>query len=215
MKNLLIALSFAASTGLAFADTPPTFDAEDLPLKVEGLEDLDEAEIEAMMSSVNPLENDLRGLEVAIRMHEGFVIKPDGAFFMLGLTDGAGDIQLDEEFTLIETQGVTSPTLSEAARDAFFIRTYELDPADHDRIRAADMLLQEIKRTSTGDNQLTFNAGAKTCASNDTAAPEEYRIAIFVRTAPDVDFIPLSAGDVVMTKENAGPLSEMWSPCGA
>lgn len=213
MKHLLIALSFAASSGLAFADTPQSFLAEDLPLKVEGMEDLDDAELEEMMSSVNPLENDLRGLEVAIRLHEGFVIREDGAFFQLGLINGAGENLIDEDFTLIETADIASQTLTDAQRDGFFMRTYKLDPADHDRIRAADILLQDVKQTSTGDNQLKFNAGAKTCANVDAATPEEYRIAIFVRSAPDVDFIPMSAGDIILTKENAGPLAEMWTPC--
>ena len=75
------------------------------------------------------------------------------------------------------------------------------------------LILQELKRTSPGENQLKFNAGVFTCANPDTETPDEYRFAMFVRSASDVDFIPLSNGDVVMTRENAGPLAVAWEPC--
>lgn len=184
-----------------------------MPVRADGMEALDEDTIEALVGSINPLENDLRGLEVAIRMHDGFLIKPDGARFELGVVDGNGDTRLDEVFTLVETVGVNSETLRNAARDEFYVRTYKLDEADYDRIHSSDLVLQELKRTAPGENQLKFNAGASTCANPEGETPDEYRFEIFVRTAPDVDFITLTNGDVVMEKEHAGILAQAWDPC--
>jgi len=213
MKRLTAACSALFMACLAEAQMVDETEPPKMPLTVEGLEDMDEAAAEAIIGSVNPLENDLRGLEVAIRMHDGFLIRDDGAVFELGVTDGEGVTRLDEEFSLVETTGVDSDLLREAARQNFYIRTFKLGSADHARMQAADLILQEMKRTSTGNNQLKFNAGAYTCANPDIATPDEYRFAIFVRTAPDVDFVPLSSGDIVMNKDQAGPLSFAWEPC--
>lgn len=205
---LMLATACSAPTDPISAQETPT-----MPIRVDGMESVDEAEIETLVSSINPLENDLRGLEVAIRMHNGFLIKPDGARFELGVIDGSGDTRLDEEFTLVETADIVSETLQNATREGFYIRTYKLDEADYDRIHRSDLVLQELKRTAPGENQLKFNAGAITCANPSGETPDEYRFEIFVRTAPDVDFITLTNGDVVMEKENAGALTRAWDPC--
>lgn len=209
MKNLAIIaiLLAAACTEANQSETP------ELPIQMEGMDEMNEEKAEEIIGSINPLENDLRGLEVAVRMHNGFRIKSDGVIFELGAIDGAGELRLDEEFTLEETFNVDSPTLQDAAREAFFIRTYKLNEADYDRMHAGDLVLQELKRTSPGENQLKFNAGVYTCANPDAETPDEYRFAMFVRSASDVDFIPLSNGDVVMTRDNAGPLAVAWEPC--
>jgi len=188
-------------------------DVADFPVQFEAFDEMNEEKAEAIVGSINPLENDLRNLEVAVRLHNGFRVKPEGAVFELGVVDGAGETRLDETFILIETFGVTSPSLQAAAREDFAIRTFRLNEADYDRIHAGDQLLQELKRTAPGENQLKFNAGAYTCANPEVAAPEEYRIALFVRSAPDVDFVPLSNGDMIMTRETAGPLASAWDPC--
>lgn len=188
-------------------------DVADFPVQFEAFDEMNEEKAEAIVGSINPLENDLRNLEVAVRLHNGFRVKPEGAVFELGVVDGAGETRLDETFILIETFGVTSPSLQAAAREDFDIRTFRLNEADYDRIHAGDQLLQELKRTAPGENQLKFNAGAYTCAKPEVAAPEEYRMALFVRSAPDVDFVPLSNGDVIVTRETAGPLASAWDPC--
>ena len=213
MKKLALTTSlFAmACSGPSDQSQPPI--PADMPIQVEGMEDMDEEKAEEIIGSINPLENDLRGLEVAVRMHEGFRIKPDGVEFELGVIDGAGETRLDETFILIETSGIDSPTLENSAREDFFIRTFTLDSADHERMRAGDLILQELKQSAPGENQLKFNAGVYTCANPDTETPEEYRFALFVRSASDVDFIPLSNGDVVMNRTTAGPLSAAWDPC--
>lgn len=215
MKHFAAACSVLLMANIAAAQMVDETGPPAMPLTVEGLEDMDEAAAEAIIGSINPLDNDLRGLEVAIRMHEGFLIREAGALFELGVTDSEGVTRLDEDFTLVATTGVDSDLLREAARQDFYIRTFKLDAADYARMQAADLILQDMKRTSTGNNQLKFNAGAKTCAHPDIATPDEYRFAVFVRTAPDVDFVPLSSGDIVMSKGTAGPLSFAWEPCQA
>ena len=213
MRYLILAGLFAFSVGSVHANPPSEEELPDLPVNIEGMSEMDEEKAEEIIGSINPLENDLRGLEVAIRLHQGFVVKPEGAFFQLGVTNGAGEELLDEEFTLIETFGVENATLSAERRDEFVIRTYELDPADYPRMQAGDRLLQELKRTAPGENLLRFNAGAKTCANPDVATPDEYRLALFVRTAPDVDFVPLSTGDLIVKQDNAGPFAFAWDAC--
>jgi hypothetical protein len=209
MKKLAIltALLAVACSDASQSETP------NLPIQIEGMDDMTEEKAEEIIGSINPLENDLRGLEVAVRMHNGFRIKQDGVVFELGVIDGSGEVRIDEAFTLEETFNVDSPTLQDAGREAFFVRTYKLSEADHDRMHAGDLILQELKRTSPGENQLKFNAGVFTCANPDTETPDEYRFAMFVRSASDVDFVPLSNGDVVMTRDNAGPLVVAWEPC--
>lgn len=204
---IIAAILATACSDVSQSETP------NLPIQIEGMDDMNEEKAEEIIGSINPLENDLRGLEVAVRMHNGFRIKKEGVVFELGAIDGAGEIRIDEAFTLEETFNVDSPTLQDAAREAFFIRTYKLSEADHGRMHAGDLILQDLKRTSPGENQLKFNAGVFTCANPDAETPDEYRFAMFVRSASDVDFIPLSNGDVVMTRENAGPLAVAWEPC--
>lgn len=213
MKKIAIFASSLAMACSGPSEPNSSSSSPELPIQIEGLEDMDEAKAEEIIGSINPLENDLRGLEVAVRMHDGFRIKSDGVVFELGVTDGAGETRLDEEFILVETSGIESPILTDAARDGFFIRTFKLDQSDYDRMRAGDLVLQDLKRTSPGENQLKFNAGVYTCANPDTETPDEYRFAMFVRSAPDVDFIPLSNGDVVMARSSAGPLAAAWEPC--
>ena len=213
MRYLILASLVALSVGSAHANPPTEEELPDFPVNIEDFTDMDEEKAEEIIGSINPLENDLRGLDVAIRLHQGFVIKPDGAFFQLGVTNGAGEELLDEEFTLLETFGVENATLTAEQRDDFVIRTFELDPEDYPRMQARDMVLQELKRTSPGENLLRFNAGAKTCANPDLETPDQYRLALFVRTAPDVDFVPLSTGDLIVDRDNAGPFAFAWDAC--
>lgn len=186
---------------------------EDFPINVEDMEKFDEEAAEKAIGSLNPLENDLRGLEIAVRLHQGFLIKPEGGIFYLGVTDGSGETRLDEEFVLLETSDVDAPVLTSEAREGFDFWTYRLDPKDYPRMQAGDALLQELKRVAPGENQLRFNAQAYTCANPNLDTPDEYRIAMFARTAPDVDFVPLSAGDLIVEKENAGVFAFAWEDC--
>ena len=213
MKKIALATALLATACSGPSESDGTTLPADMPIQIEGMEDMDEEKAEEIIGSINPLDNDLRGLEVAVRMHEGFRIKNDGVVFELGVIDRAGETRLDEEFILVETSGIDSQTLRDAAREGFFIRTFTLDEADYERMQAGDLILQELKENTPGENQLKFNAGVYTCANPDADTPDEYRFAMFVRSAPDVDFIPLSNGDVVMSRSNAGPLSAAWNPC--
>ncbi len=205
---LLLAAAFTAQVHADQDETPP-----DLPFEAEALQNMDEDAAEAIIGSVNPLENDLRGLELAIRLHNAFVIEPDGAVFELGVTDGTGASRIDEDFVLIETEDVSSPTLADAQRQDFYIGTFKLSESDFERMAASDVILQDLKTNSPGENTLTFNATVHTCAATDIVTPDEYRFAMFVRTAPNVDFVSLSGGDVIVQKENAGPFLHAWDPC--
>lgn len=204
-------LSLSACFGMAGAQEISV--PEELPFNVEDLEKFDEDAAKKAIGSLNPLENDLRGLEVAIRLNQGFLIKPEGAIFNLGVTDGAGETRLDEQFVLLKTSDVEAPILTTEQREGFDFWTYRLDPKDYARMQAGDALLQELKRTAPGENQLTFNAQAITCANPDLDTPDEYRIAMFARTASDVDFVPLSAGDLIVEQENAGVFAPAWEDC--
>ena len=213
MRYSLISSLIALFTCYAFAGAQEISVPEDFPINVEDMEKFDEEAAEKAIGSLNPLENDLRGLEIAIRLHEGFLIKPNGAIFNLGVTDGAGETRLDEEFVLIKTSDVEAPIFTTEAREDFKFWTYRLDPQDYARMQAGDMILQELKRSAPGENQLNFNAQAKTCANPDLETPDEYRLAMFARTAADVDFVPISAGDMIVEQENAGIFEFAWDNC--
>ena len=206
------ALTLTAAA-LVFACSPSTAEPPQ-PIQVDDIESMDEEHFEKVIGSINPLENDLRGLEIATRVREGFRIKQDGATFNLGVTDGAGEIRLDEQFTLVATTGIQTETLTNAVTDGFYLRTYKLSEADHPRIHAADTLLQQLKRDHPGENKLTFNAKISTCAEPGISTPDTYTFAIFVRTSPDVDFVALS-GDVNIAKDSAGPFQAAWDACGS
>ena len=213
MRYLLFAGFILISACFAPTDAQDNDIPDDFPINVEDMKQFDEADADAVIGSINPLENDLRGIEVAIRMHQGFLIKPEGSVFNLGVKDGAGETRLDEAFVLIEADDVALDNLIREQRDSFRFWTYRLDPADYPRMQAGDAVLQELKRTAPGENQLTFNAQAFTCANPDLETPDQYRIAMFVRTASDVDFVPMSAGDLVVDKDNAGVFAFAWEPC--
>ncbi len=213
MRYLVFAGLILTSACFAPTDAQDNELPDDFPINIEDMKQFDEAEAEAVIGSINPLENDLRGLEVAIRLHQGFLIKPEGAVFNLGVTDRAGQSRLQEEFVLIPTDQIEFRNLTAEQRDDFRFWTYRLDPTDHPRMEAGDAVLQELKRVAPGENQLTFNAQAYTCANPNLETPEQYRIAMFVRTAPDVDFVPLSAGDLIVDQDNAGIFEFAWEPC--
>lgn len=199
------ALSIAMLPGACSAEPPA-------PIQVEDAESMDEEYMEDIIGSINPLENDLRGLEVAVRMRDGFRIKADGAIFNLGVTDGSGEVRLDEEFILTETKDIESETLTGAASGGFYVRTYKLSKADYPRMHAGDLVLQQLKRDNPGENKLNFSATTRTCAEPEMTTPDVFKFAIFARTSSDVDFVALS-GDVSIPKETAGPFQIAWEPC--
>jgi len=93
-----------------------------------------------------------------------------------------------------------------------YLKTFQLKEADHPRIQASNVLLNQLKRDNAGENKLKFNATILTCADPNLSTPEIYSFSVFVRTAPDVDFVPLS-GNINIPKETAGAFRMAWDPC--
>ncbi len=215
MKSLLYAISLGPvilGTGIAVAqDTTPEDDFKP-PISIDMSEEDIAEKAETVVSSVNPLENDLRQLEIAIRMHNAFRIKPDGALFNLGVTDGSGIVRLDEEFVLIETFGIKNQVLETATKPDFYIRTYKLAEDDYARMQDAEAILQQLRKDSPGQNELKFNAQAKTCVEPSKQAPNTHRYTMFARTASDVDFISLF-GEASIERGGIGVPDQIWSPC--
>ncbi|MEM9939235.1 MAG: hypothetical protein AAF768_10335 [Pseudomonadota bacterium] len=173
------------------AETPPIEAAEDMPLNMVGGEEAIEEIAEAVLGSMNPLENDLRGLEVAVRLKDEFRIGPSGVEFELRATGRDGAAKVDELFKLRETSGLESALLDAEARDGFHIKTFALEETDKPAIAAADTVLQVMKEETPGENQLTFQAIAHSCVEPG-AAPEQYSLTIYVRSHPDVEFVTLN-----------------------
>lgn len=215
MKYSLIGLLFlaAACSPQSAQEAPAATNEEiDSPVRVEADEDALEELAEEVIASVNPLENDLRGLELAIRMDDAFRIKPDGAIFHLGAKDPDGVGRVEEAFVLVETQDIESAAIANAMRENSYVRTYRLDEADYDRMKTAETELMALRDAAPGQNQLIFNAEAKTCVEPDAAAPDAYRYMILVRSSPQVDFVPLF-GDAVIERGGVGVPDSLWEPC--
>ncbi len=183
-----------------------------LPIKVDASDAEMEAAADGVIASVNPLENDLRDLEVAIRMQDAFRIKPDGAIFNLGATDASGVSRADEEFVLVETTGVNSNAIEAAKQDGYYIRTYKLNEADYDRMKATETILLNLREAAPGQNELTFNATAKTCVEPGVTAPEAYRYLMLVRSSPEVDFVSLF-GEAIIQRGGEGVPDQLWDEC--
>lgn len=190
------------------AETP----TPDIPLQMANPDADMEAIAEKALGSVNPLENDLRGLEVAVRLRDAFRISTSGVDFDLKVTDGQGNVPIDESFSLVETNGIDSPTLDSAARDGFYVRTYKLSERDGILMGAADEILQRLKSQSTGDNELTFQAVAHSCVEPDAAEPNEYSLTMYVRSHPDVDFVTLSE-EWIVERGTSGIPSAIFEIC--
>ncbi len=164
------------------------------------------------VGSINPFENDLRGLEVAIRLREEFRTQPNGVTFEFGVVTAEGDKPLDEVFALEPTSGIASLMIASQQREGFYIRTYRLAEADKPRMAAADVTLQALKAASTGGNELQFQAVALTCVEPETAPPEAYSLTLYVRTHTDVDFIALSE-EIRIGRQDEAAASEIFEVC--
>ncbi len=169
---------------------------------------------EQAVGSINPFENDLRGLEVAIRLRDEFRTHPDGVKFEFGVVTAQGDKPLDEVFTLEPTSGIDSLMIASQQREGFHIRTYRLTEADKPRMAAADATLQALKAASTGGNELQFQAVALTCVEPEVKPPEAYSLTLYVRTHTNVDFIALS-GEIRLDRKDEEAVSEIFEVCAS
>lgn len=216
MRSLLPAILFVALAACSPAEDPATeLTAEtppEMPLRMADPEADMEDIAEDVIGSMNPLENDLRGLEVAVRLRDEFRISTSGVEFELRATGPDGDAKVDELFKMSETTGVESALLSAEARDGFYVRTFELAETDKPAIATADTVLQTMKEETPGQNELTFQAIANTCVEPDTS-PEQYSLTIYVRSHPGVDFVTLSS-EWIMDKGEEGLAEMMFRACG-
>lgn len=189
------------------ADEPPI----EMPLRMAD-DTIDMEEVaESVIGSINPLENDLRGLEVAVRLRDAFRISTSGVQFELRATGPDGDAKVDHLFQMTETEGVESALLASEARDGFYIRTFELEETDKPIVAAADATLQVMKEDTPGQNELTFQAIANTCVE-PSAAPEQYSLTVYVRSHPSVDFVTLSS-EWIMDRSNEGLAEMLFREC--
>ena len=165
-----------------------------------------------LLGSINPFENDLRGLEVAIRLREEFRTKSDGVKFVFAVMNAEGEKPLDETFDLEPTSGIDSLMIASQQREGFYIRTYRLAETDKPRMAEADTTLQALKATSTGGNELQFQAEALTCVEPDVAMPEAYSLTMYVRTHSGVDFIALNQ-ELLIDNRPDGSMAAMFEVC--
>jgi len=211
-------MMIAAALGLvACGDTvqtsPPANDtAIDPPITIDASADELETNAEQVKASMNPLENDLRGLEIAVRLHEAFRIKSDRANFELGVNDPQGITRADEIFDLVKTTGIETDALKAAEKPGFYIKTFKLAEADHERMQATEKILMELREAAPGQNELKFNAYAVTCVEPGITPPDTYRYMVMVRSSPLVDFVTL-ASEVSIERGGTGVPEELWSEC--
>lgn len=164
------------------------------------------------IGSIDPFENDLRGLEVAIRLRDEFRTQPDGVKFEFAVVNAQGERPLDEAFDLEQTHGVESALIATEQREGFYIRTYKLAEADMPRMGTADATLQALKAASTGGNELHFQAVALTCVEPDVALPDSYSLTLYVRTHTGVDFITLNQ-EVLLDRSPDGAMADVFGVC--
>lgn len=208
LAGLLAACSPTTAPEAATPETaapPPIVPAGDGP---------SDAELEAGMASVNPLENDLRGLEMALRLPEAFEVKADGAVLNLQVVSDADGLVIDEKFVLAASGMPEAAFASPLAVDGFTVHWFRLSEVDHARMADTQARMMAIREAAPGQNELSFDTGASTCVSAGKAPPEVYRYSVFLRSAPTVEFVSLG-GDMDIARETAGALSPLWDPCPA
>ncbi|MEM1087299.1 MAG: hypothetical protein AAGH90_06185 [Pseudomonadota bacterium] len=172
-----------------------------------------EAAVKKAAGSINPLENDLTDLEVVFRLHEAFPLSQKrDAEFHLRVQTSNGETPIDETFSLVQTDTVSSPLLDADARDEFYFAAFRLSEQDKIQIAKAQQTLNILKQNSDGDNTLTLNATAYTCAAPDRDVPDVYSATTYIRTHPDVDFIPLSS-ELLVDKSDDPAIAALWNVC--
>lgn len=210
LAGLLVA---ACSPAAPSADPAPDSAAAMAPIVPAGDRPTD-AELEAGIASVNPLENDLRGLEMALRLPDAFEVKADGAVLNLQVVSDTDGLVIDEKFVLAEAQIPDAVFAAPLAASGFTVHWFRLSPADHDRMADTQARMMAIREASPGQNELSFDTGAATCVSAGQAPPEVYRYSVYLRSAPTVSFVSLG-GDMDIARATAGALSPLWDPCPA
>lgn len=214
MRIWLIALAgLVAACGQPSQPTDTQAEIE-TPIRIVEEEAVLDENIEKTMGSMNPLENDLRDLEIGIRLKDEFVLTEKGAEFVLKATMSNGDVPIDEVLKLERVSDIESALLAAEARDGFYMATFHLRDEDKRRVQAAQTILGELKKTSDGNNDLTFNAIAYTCVAEGVEPSDVYSLTIYARSHPGVEFIPLGSEIEIARSEMPG-VAELWDSCTA
>jgi hypothetical protein len=174
----------------------------------------DAAEIEGAIASINPLENDLRNLEVAVRLADPFVVKDDGAVLLLQVKSDTQGLLVDERFTLSRTPPAANAFTEALAMPGFTLHPFTLAAGDKERMAAAQAQMLAIREAAPGQNELTFEAAVFSCVGGGQPAPETYRFGVYVRSAPTVEYVSLG-GDMEVARGNAGAMDDLFEPCPA
>ncbi len=156
---------------------------------------------DAKPPSQHPFENDLRDLEIAVRLIDGFLVEKDTARFEFKVTMADGSNPIDEVFVLEETHNVQSPFLASEARDGYFVKTYRVKDQDRMRMHGASEKLEELKKNSTGGNDLHFLASVQTLPDPNKDLPDTFSLTVYGRSHKSFDFVPLGAEQKV-SKDN-------------
>jgi hypothetical protein len=170
--------------------------------------------IEGAIASINPLENDLRNLEVAVRLADPFEVKDDGAVLLLQVKSDTQGLLVDERFTLARAPGAANSFTEALAVPGFTLHPFKLAPADGERMAAAQARMLEIREAAPGQNELTFEAAVFSCVGGGQPAPETYKFGVYVRSAPTVEYVSLG-GDMEVARGNAGTMDDLFNPCPA
>ena len=172
-----------------------------------------EADVKKAAGSINPLENDLRDIEIVFRLHEAFLISERRqAELVLRVDTSSGQVAIDEVFELIQIEKTNTPFLESETRDEFYMAGIALNEGDKVRMGETQQTLERLKQTSDGNNALSLNAVAYTCASPEGEVPDVYSATTYIRTHPDVDFIPLSS-ELLVDKTDDPAIAALWNVC--
>lgn len=207
---LLLAACFPQADSVDAPAAPPVAAAPP-SLEVEADERSD-AQFEEVIASVNPLENDLRGLEVAIQLEDAFVVKPDGVDLRIAAKSADGTVVLDETYVLAVLDAPEAEFLAPLSREGYAVHTFQLALAD--RARMADMQerLKALRQAAPGRNELTFSATARTCVAQGRPAPDALRFRVFLRSARMVDFVDVGGESTFRPGDGPGS-AVLFAPC--
>jgi len=171
---------------------------------------------EETVASLNPLENDLQNLEVAVQIPSEFRVRKDGATFDFNVKLADGSMAFDEHFVLAPDDSIDQASLSDSQVPGRDVYTYRLADADKPRMAAAYAKLQALRAVEdpTGQRALTFAISSNACIVDPSEAPETYVARTFARSDARVPFVPMS-NDWTIPRDGSPDWLDFWNPCEA
>ena len=169
---------------------------------------------DASAASLNPLDNNLQNLEIAIQIPDAFDIPDGAARFDFGVTLGDGSRPFDEHFVLVPTRGIADAALDAAALPGRHFETYRLADADRARMGAAYAKLQALRAVEdpTGQRALNFSISSTGCLVDPADAPDIFVSRSFARSDARVNFVPMS-NDWEIDRDTSPDWLDFWEPC--